>query len=50
MRSLADFGWLAILTLLAVLTPLRRSRLNRMAAALIIGVYVIFVLHLVIAP
>ncbi len=47
-RSLSDFGWLAVLTLLAVLAPLRRGRLNRMAGALIIGVYVIFVLHLVI--
>ncbi len=48
MSSFADFGWLAVLTLLAVLTPLRRSSLNRVGGAVIIGVYVIFVLHVVI--
>jgi len=48
MRAFADFGWLAVLTLLAVLAPLRQSSLNRIAGALIIGVYVIFVLRLVI--
>jgi membrane protein required for beta-lactamase induction len=38
------FIWLIDLTLLAVLAPLPRSRLSRAAGAVIIAVYVIFVL------
>ncbi len=42
-RSLSDFVWLAALSLLAVLAPLPGGRLNRVAGAFIIGVYLIFV-------
>lgn len=41
--SLSYFTWLTGLTLLAVLAPLPRSRLGRVAGALIIAVYVVFV-------
>jgi cation:H+ antiporter len=40
--SLAYFGWLLDLTLLAVLAPLSRSRLSRTAGAAIIVLYLIF--------
>jgi cation:H+ antiporter len=40
--SLAYFGWLLDLTLLAVLAPLPRRRLSRMAGAAIIALYLIF--------
>jgi cation:H+ antiporter len=46
--SLGDFGWLAALTLVSVLAPLQRGRLNRMTGALIIAIYAIFVVHVVI--
>ena len=46
--SLAYFGWLADLTLLAVLAPLVRSRLSRVAGLLIIAIYAVFVLFRVI--
>jgi cation:H+ antiporter len=42
--SLAYFTWLAGLTLLAVLAPLPRARLSRFAGALIIAIYLVFVL------
>jgi cation:H+ antiporter len=42
--SMPYFIWLIDLTLLAVLAPLPRSRLSRAAGAVIIAVYVIFVL------
>ena len=41
--SLAYFGWLLDLTLLAVLAPLSRRRLSRTAGAVIIALYLIFV-------
>jgi cation:H+ antiporter len=41
--SLAYFGWLLDLTLLAVLAPLPRRRLSRTAGIAIIAVYLIFV-------
>jgi len=47
-RSLGDFAWLGVLTLLSVALPLPGSRMNRAAGGLIIGVYVIFVVRLVI--
>jgi Ca2+/Na+ antiporter len=37
------FIWLIDLTLLAVLAPLARGRLSRVAGAVIIAIYVIFV-------
>lgn len=40
--SLPDFLWLFVLTLLAVLAPLRRSRLSRAAGTFIIAIYVTF--------
>jgi len=40
--SLAYFGWLLDLTLLAVLAPLSRRRLSRTAGAAIIALYLIF--------
>jgi cation:H+ antiporter len=40
--SLGYFGWLFDLTLLAVLAPLPRRRLSRVAGATIIGLYLIF--------
>jgi cation:H+ antiporter len=40
--SLAYFGWLLDLTLLAVLAPLPRRRLSRTAGAAIIALYLIF--------
>jgi Ca2+/Na+ antiporter len=40
--SLAYFGWLLDLTLLAVLAPLARRRLSRPAGAAIIALYLIF--------
>jgi len=47
-HSLADFAWLGVLTILAVALPLPGSRMNRAAGGLIIGVYLIFVVRLVI--
>jgi cation:H+ antiporter len=41
--SLGDFRWLLILTLLAIVAPLRSQRLSRLGGGLIIGVYVVFV-------
>ena len=41
--SLAYFTWLIDLTLLAVLAPLPRRRLSRVAGALIIAIYLVFV-------
>jgi len=41
--SLAYFTWLIELTLLAVLAPLPRSRLSRVAGGVIIAIYVVFV-------
>lgn len=41
--SLAYFGWLLDLTLLAVLAPLPGRRLSRVAGAFIIAIYLIFV-------
>ncbi len=46
--SLADFGWLALLTVVAVAAPMWRGTLNRAAGGLIIGIYLIFVAQLVI--
>jgi Ca2+/Na+ antiporter len=40
--SLAYFGWLLDLTLLAVLAPMLRQRLSRTAGAAIIALYLIF--------
>jgi Ca2+/Na+ antiporter len=47
--SLADFRWLAALTLLAVVAPLPSGRLNRFAGGLIIAIYLVFVLRRVIS-
>jgi Ca2+/Na+ antiporter len=41
--SLPYFTWLTELTLLAVLAPLARSRLSRTAGAVIIAIYLVFV-------
>ena len=46
--SLGDFKWLAALTLVSVLAPLPRGRLNRVMGAVIIAIYAIFVAHVVI--
>jgi cation:H+ antiporter len=46
--SLADFRWLAALTLIAVIAPLRGGRLHPVAGALIIAIYAIFVVYRVI--
>jgi cation:H+ antiporter len=40
--SLPYFTWLIALTLLAVLAPLPRSRLSRVAGALIIAIYLVY--------
>ena len=47
--SLSDLAWLAALTLLSVVAPLPRGRLNRVTGSLIIGVYAVFVAHVVIS-
>ena len=46
--SLADFGWLAVLTFVAVAGPLWLGRLNRAVGGLIIGIYLIFVAQVLI--
>lgn len=46
--SLPYFGWLAGLTLLALLAPLAWSRLPRLAGLLIIAIYLVFVLFRVL--
>lgn len=43
-RSHGDFFWLILLTVLAVVMPLRRGRLGRVAGALLVGLYLVFVL------
>lgn len=40
--SLGNFTWLVVLTLLAVLAPLRQARMSRTAGVLIIAIYLVF--------